>query len=100
MKKAEMIITRHPALIAYLVEIGLADQDTPVVAHASADDVRGRRVCGVMPLHLAAEAASVVVVPLDVPAEMRGQELTLEQVRRYAGRPTEYRVEALAGEVV
>lgn len=87
-----IIITRHAALVQYIVEIGLVSAGR-VIPHATPDDVRGRHVIGVLPLRLAALAASVTEVPLDLPPELRGQELTLEQVRQFAGAPVTYRVE-------
>ena len=91
-----IVITRHAALAAYLVEIGAVPSTARVIPHASAEDIRGRHVAGPLPLHLAALAASVIHVPLDIPAELRGVELTLDQVRALA-RPVErYTVTRLA----
>ena len=87
-----VVVTRHPALVAYLTELGVVPAGTEVVTHATAEQVRGRQVFGVLPLHLAAEAASVTEVTLRVPAELRGVELTLEQVRQFAGPLTTYKV--------
>lgn len=87
-----VVVTRHPALVEYLTELGVVPADTEVVTHATAEQVRGRHVFGVLPLHLAAEAASVTEVTLHVPAELRGVELTLEQVRQFAGPLVEYKV--------
>lgn len=84
-----IIVTRHPALVEHLAEQGYTGK---VVAHATDDDVRGQHVVGVLPLRLAALAASVTEVPLNLPPELRGVELTLEQVRAYAGEPVTYRV--------
>jgi hypothetical protein len=85
-----VVITRHPALVAYLIETGAIAPGTTVLAHASPADVEGKRVIGVLPLHLAVLAASVVEVPLDLPPEARGRELTLAEVREYARPPVEY----------
>lgn len=85
-----VVVTRHPALVEYLTELGVVPAGTEVVTHATAEQVRGRHVFGVLPLHLAAEARRVTEVPLYVPAELRGVELTLEQVRRFAGPLTSY----------
>jgi putative CRISPR-associated protein (TIGR02620 family) len=90
-----VVVTRHPALVTYLREEGLIPEDCPVLEHVSEEDVRGRHVIGVLPLHLAASAARVTEVPLDVPLEWRGQELTLAQVRACAGKPRTYRVKVL-----
>lgn len=87
-----VVVTRHAALVEYLTELGVVPAGTEVVAHATAEQVRGRHVFGVLPLHLAAEAASVTEVTLHVPAELRGVELTLEQVRQFAGPLVEYKV--------
>ena len=87
-----VVVTRHPALVEYLTELGVVPAGTEVVTHATAEQVRGRHVFGVLPLHLAAEAASVTEVTLHVPAELRGVELTLEQVRQFSGPLVEYKV--------
>lgn len=87
-----VVVTRHPALVEYLTELGVVPAGTEVVTHTTAEQVRGRHVFGVLPLHLAAEAASVTEVTLHVPAELRGVELTLEQVRQFAGPLVEYKV--------
>ena len=85
-----VVVTRHPGLVAHLRQIGLVSDDVCVIGHADADAVRGKHVIGVLPLRLAALAASVTEVPLDIPAELRGVELSAEQVARYAGQPVTY----------
>ena len=81
--KIDLIVTRHPALKDYLIERGVADENTPVLPHAGEEDVRGKEVAGVLPLHLAAACASLTTVELALPLEMRGKELSLEDMRRY-----------------
>jgi len=86
-----IVVTRHPALVAYLLENGHIDEGVRVLAHVEHNgQIRGRRVFGVLPLHLAVWAAEVVEVALEIPQEMRGVELTLEHVRRFAGAVTRY----------
>ncbi len=88
-----IVITRHAALVAYLRERGIVDADVDVVPHCDDPEMlRGRVVIGPIPMHLAAIARSVVHVPMGIPPELRGVELTLEQVRQYAGPPEEYAV--------
>jgi len=82
-----IVVTRHPALVAYLREEGIITDDAQIMEHVSEEEVRGWHVVGVLPLHLAAAARMVTVVPLDLPPEARGRELTVEEVRRYAGPP-------------
>lgn len=94
-RKREMntiIVTRHKALVEFLIETGMVTAETPVLSHVTSKDVLGKHVIGVLPLHLAALAATVTEIPLDIPAELRGQELDLEQVRRFAGSPAKYSV--------
>lgn len=87
-----LVVTRHPALVQYLIEIGLVNSDVKVLTHAMGEDVLDRIVIGELPYQLAALAEAVVEVPLNLPSELQGKELTLEQVWAYAGSPTCYRV--------
>ena len=87
-----VVVTRHAALVAYLIERGIVTGDVVVKAHVTADDVTGRHVVGVLPFNLAVKAASVTVVDLNVPAALRGVELSIEQLRLYGGDVTAYRV--------
>lgn len=89
----KLVVTRHPALVQYLHEIGLVESDVPVLEHVNAEDIRGKHVIGVLPLHLAALAASVTEVPLTLTPEDRGQELSVDRLRQIAGEPVTYRVE-------
>lgn len=89
----KIIVTRHPALVQYMTEEGICPAGTPVVAHATPEVVRGNHVYGVLPLHLAAEAALVTEVPLALTPEDRGVELSIERMREIAGEPVTYRVE-------
>jgi putative CRISPR-associated protein (TIGR02620 family) len=92
-----LVVTRHQGLVDYLWSIGLlSDSDVfNVLSHVTASEVTGKRVIGVLPIHLAALAESVTMVPLEVPEECRGVELTLDQVRLYAGTPITYKVTLL-----
>lgn len=92
-----IIITRHPAFVEYLIEQGIADPDVPVIEHAEPSQIKGQHVVGMLPLHLAALADQVTTVPLDLPAELRGEELSLDQVRAHAGQPRHYSVREHAG---
>lgn len=78
------VVTRHAALVAYLIELGLITPSTPVVAHATKQNVIDKDVIGVLPLHLAAWTNTVSEIPLNLTPDMRGRELTLEEVRACA----------------
>jgi len=85
-----LIVTRHHGLVEFLARyIGSGHE---VVAHATADKVKGRDVWGVLPLHLAAECGRFTEVPLDLPQDLRGKELTCEQVERYCSKPVTYEI--------
>lgn len=94
--KIDIIITRHPALVAYLQEQGLADEATPIIEHASISDVKGKHVLGVLPHHLSQHCASITEVPMRLTKEdreaMQAGDLTLERVREVAGDPVTYQV--------
>lgn len=94
----DVIVTRIPALVTYARELGIIAEDTPVVAHATTDDVRDHHVLGVLPMHLAAHAATITEIPLrlessDRAAIQRG-ELTVARLREIAGEPCTYTVRA------
>ncbi len=86
----KIVVTRHKALVEYIRELGLIDDQVKVISHATADDVRDKDVIGILPLSLAAEANSVTEVPLSLTPDMRGKELSLEEVREIAGNPCTY----------
>lgn len=91
----DLIVTRHPALKSFLVEKGVATQDTPCVPHACPADVQGKHVAGVLPLHLAALCASFTTVELALPLELRGRELSLADMQMYCKGLRTYRVQSL-----
>lgn len=86
-----IVVTRHPALVEYLKERGIIGDGVEVIPHVASDDqVAGKRVVGVLPYRLASLASSVVVVDLDVPADKRGAELSLDDIRAYVRWINEY----------
>ena len=95
MGKFDLVITRHKALVTYLAEKKLIDPSCQVEAHASPDLVRGKRVIGVLPHSLSCLTESFTEIPLRLPQELRGKELILEDVRKYAGQPATYKVTKL-----
>lgn len=87
-----IIVTRHSGTVAWLAARGIVGQ---VVAHATPADVAGRRAVGVLPLHLAALAAQVVVVELPgIKPEQRGADLTPEEMDAAGATLTAYTVRA------
>ena len=87
------IISRHPAYITYLLEIGLISEVYEVISHATPEQITGRHVISSgLPNSLACLCKSVTTVPLWLPEELRGVELTLEQVRQFAKPAETFRV--------
>lgn len=84
-----VMVSRHPAQIEYLRSLGY---EGPVIAHATASDVAGQTVIGNLPLHLACLCKKVGCADMTLPSELRGVELTLEQVRLYSNGVRWYRV--------
>ena len=87
-----LIVTRHAGLVAYLIAEGLVPADVEVVSHASPENVADKHVWGVLPHSLSCLTRSFTEIPLDLPAELRGVELSEDQVRKYAGEAVTYRI--------
>lgn len=94
--KIELVVTRHPALVEYLRELGLVTKDVKVLSHATEFDVMEKHVAGVLPHNLSCLCATFTEVPLALTPEMRGKELDLETLRKVAGEPVTYIVRRIA----
>lgn len=93
--RVDLVVTRHPALAEYLREQGLVASEVPVVAHVTDPSILdGKVVAGVLPLFLAGRCKAVVEVQLDIPVELRGKELSLDQMRQYSRGLYVHRVES------
>ena len=93
--KIDLVVTRHPGLVDYLKEIGLANETTQVVKHATPKVVTGKNVCGVLPHNLSCLCKTFTEIPLNLTLELRGKELDVETLRKIAGKPVTYKVEKL-----
>ncbi len=111
MRIPELIVSRHTAAVTFIAESigGVANvaRDAilvatdppiriPVLASAVADDVRGKRVAGNLPLHLAALCSEVIAVEFDG-APPRGQEYTADDMRAAGARLAGYVVSVSDG---
>ncbi|MCC7570669.1 hypothetical protein KO465_04935 [Candidatus Micrarchaeota archaeon] len=90
--KAELVVTQHPALVEYLKELDLVEEDVRVIEHAEPEDVRKLHVIGVLPHSLSSLTASFTEIPLRLTPEMRRKELDLQTLREIAGDPATYLV--------
>ena len=91
-----VVVTRHAALLELLRERGIIDGTERVIPHVdNPDDIAGAHVIGVLPLRLAARAACVTEIPLNLSADDRGKELTIERMREVAGEATTFVVDVV-----
>lgn len=74
-----VIVTRHSTLAQHLSEKYGIKADS-VISHATAKDIAGCNVIGILPNRLACWAISITEVDLDIPAEFRGVELTFDML--------------------
>ena len=90
----DVVVTKHPAFVEYARELGLVTGEPTVIAHAVPAVIAGNIVVtSGLPLHLAELAETVTTIPLNLPAELRGQELTLAQMREFSEPPATFKVE-------
>ena len=92
----KIVVTRYKGLVEYLKELKLIEEDTEVTAHATIEEVKDKHVLGVLPLWLSCHAAKITEIQLKLPAEKRGKELTVEEVRFFALSPRTYIVREVA----
>lgn len=89
----KVLVTRHEALVQYFVNMRITFDK--VITHATAEDVTGNDVYGVLPLHLASLANTVTTIDMNIPAEMRGKKLSLEDIKKYLVDISTYKVEKI-----
>lgn len=92
---ATWFVSRHPGALAWAQEHGLETDHR--VDHLDLRRIAsGDRVYGSLPINLAAEVcvrgARYFHLSLNVPRELRGQEMDAEQLRRLDARLEEYRI--------
>jgi len=88
----DLLVTRHQGLVEYCAAEGIITADTKVVPHATPDLIRGKHVLGVLPHSLSCLCETFSEIPLSLPPELRGKELSVAQVRQYAGKLVTYTV--------
>lgn len=89
----KVLVTRHQALIEYFEELGI--KFDKVISHATEEDVRGNDVYGILPLHLASFTNTVTSIDMNIPAEMRGKELSLTNIETYFTGMSTYQVKKI-----
>jgi putative CRISPR-associated protein (TIGR02620 family) len=89
---APVIITRHGGLVEWLKATRPELADAPILDTATPADVEGKDVYGVLPLHLAALAASVTVVEFTAAVVRGGMDLTAKQMAEAGAALRTFRV--------
>lgn len=86
-----VIVTRHAGLVAYLKNMGITGE---VISHVeSPEQIYGKIVYGVLPLHLAAVAFAVVNIDLpNLTPEQRGKDISPEEMTAAGATPNVYKV--------
>jgi len=92
-------ITRHPGAIEWARRQGLAVDHQ--LAHLDPQTIHpGDIVIGTLPVHLVAQVNArggrYLHLSLDLPAEARGRELSVDELDRFGARLEGYVVEAIA----
>lgn len=72
-KNVDFIVSRHPATIKFLRE---KFPQATVLEHVEAKTIKNKNVAGTLPLHLASVCRWFISLSLDLPREVRGQEIT------------------------
>jgi putative CRISPR-associated protein (TIGR02620 family) len=82
---ANIIITRHKATVQWLNSQGIYGTVIDHVDNSNAHLLIDNDVYGAIPYNFAAKCNSITTVELpDLPKELRGKELTFEQLNKYA----------------
>ena len=86
-----IIVTRHTGLIQWLKSHGIVGD---VISHVEfPDQIRGKDVYGVLPLHLASVCNSVTTVDMPgLPSEKRGIDISVEEMDAYGATMSRYEV--------
>ena len=87
-----VVVSDYDSFYDLLLENGIIEPDTPHYEYLRKEDAVGKRVCGVVPMHIAAEADSVVLARMRIPRNRRGIEIPLDELRGYVHGWDTYRV--------
>ena len=98
-KTIDIVVTHHNSLIEYLHEINFCKTNAITIKHADVKAIQGKHVAGILPHSLSCECISYTEIPLYLPLGLQDKdlikELSLEQIRKYAGKPQTYWVKKL-----
>lgn len=91
-----VVVTRHKGMVDYLVYMGYIPSDANVISHVTDSSIlKGKTVWGVLPHSLSSLCSVFCEVPLNLPPEFRGKELSMEEMSRFAGPAKCYQVKVV-----
>lgn len=84
-----IIVTRHAGLVSWLKSHGIEGE---VISHVdSHEQVMGKDIFGILPLHLAAVCDSLTTVDMPtLPVEKRGLDISAEEMEKYGAKMSRY----------
>ena len=91
-----VVVTRHKGMEDYLVHMGYVPNDCNVIGHVIEPSMlKDKTVWGVLPHSLSSLCSVFCEVPLNLPPEFRGKELSMEEMSRFAGPAKCYQVKVV-----
>jgi len=87
-----VIITRHPGALKWLRKHHPEYKEVEHIVHAKPEDIEGNIVIGMLPIHMAVLAKEYWNLSLNIPAEMRGKELTVSDMEKYNCKIEQYKI--------
>lgn len=91
----KIVVTRHEALVEYLIEIGFVEANVKATSHVTVEEIENKHVIGVLPYYLASKAAVFTEIPMRIPYDKRHKELTKKEIAFYMQEPHTYEIKEL-----
>ena len=93
-----IIVTNHEVTYEFIIENYVGDRPHKWLDHVTHEDIQGKVVWGVLPLHYACYCHLYVTIPVLRPKSAGRAPLTYEDFEQYARKPVVYSVDRL-GEI-
>jgi len=87
-----VIVVRHIGAKEWIAKHHSEFSDVEQIAQAKPEDLKGNRVIGVLPIHLAALCAEYWHLEMNIPQEARGKELSCEDMETFGCKISQFEV--------